>query len=216
MSAHDEWPAIGAALGFPQVAGGDAGQPPRCRSVIAHRLQLLYNDVLRHFDLVENPGSAEAASNALDAILRSYPSAPDMDDPMMAPDINFGDLPPTSPPHPIGHDIFADNVNYSAFNDPTSELVTAWSTNTNLESAPESASDDSDQDHPHTGRAGPSPQISGAGLDDAGELLRPAMWKDIASNGTMFRKAEWWKWKGHMVLDQPRAISTSNVEAPTP
>jgi hypothetical protein len=38
------------ALGFPSVAGGDAGQPPRCGSVIAHRLQLLYNDVLRYFD----------------------------------------------------------------------------------------------------------------------------------------------------------------------
>jgi hypothetical protein len=37
------------ALGFPQAAGG-AGQPPRCRSVIAHRLQLLYNDVLRGFE----------------------------------------------------------------------------------------------------------------------------------------------------------------------
>jgi hypothetical protein len=52
VSAHDEWPAIGAALGFPQVAGGDPGRPPRCGPVIAQRLQQLYNDVLRHFDQV--------------------------------------------------------------------------------------------------------------------------------------------------------------------
>ena len=50
VSAHNEWPVIGAALGFPQAAGGDAGRPRRCRPVIAHRLQLLYNDVLRDFD----------------------------------------------------------------------------------------------------------------------------------------------------------------------
>ena len=135
-----------------------------------------------------------------------------MDDPTMATDISFGDLPPTSPPHPIGHDIFADNVNYSALNDPTSELVTAWSANTNLVSAPESASDDSDQDHPHTGCASPSSQISGVGPDDASKLFNPVMWKDIAGSQRISPPVQWWEWKGHMVADQPRAISTSIVE----
>jgi len=38
------------ALGFPSIPGGDAGRPSRSRPVIAHGLQQLYNDVLRHFD----------------------------------------------------------------------------------------------------------------------------------------------------------------------
>ncbi|KAF8485835.1 hypothetical protein DFH94DRAFT_622620 [Russula ochroleuca] len=50
VSAHDEWPVIGVALGFPSIPGGDAGRPSRSRPVIAHGLQQLYNDVLRHFD----------------------------------------------------------------------------------------------------------------------------------------------------------------------
>jgi hypothetical protein len=52
VSARDEWPVIGAALGFPPVAAGDASRPPRCAPAIANRLQQLYNDVLRHFDQV--------------------------------------------------------------------------------------------------------------------------------------------------------------------
>ena len=52
MSARDEWPVIGAALGFPSVSAGDASRPPRCAPAIANRLQQLYNDVLRHFDQV--------------------------------------------------------------------------------------------------------------------------------------------------------------------
>jgi hypothetical protein len=51
VSARDEWPAIGAVLGFPPV-GGDPGRPPRCGPVIAQRLQQLYNDVLRQFDQI--------------------------------------------------------------------------------------------------------------------------------------------------------------------
>ena len=161
----------------------------------------LFEHVTKFID--ENPESAEAASNALDAILRTYPSAPDMDDPTVAPSFSFGDLPPTSPPHPIGHDIFVDYINYSAFDDPTPELVAGSSTNPSPESA-------SDQDHPHTGRAGPSPQISNAKPDDNFELLRPAMWKDIAGSDTAFHQAQGWKWEGQMVtLDQPWAISTS-------
>jgi hypothetical protein len=171
VSAHDEWPIIGAVLGFPPVAGGDAGRPSRCRSVVAHRLQLLHNDILRHFEtdwaneearkryeqaenvktdkqaltlyehvakfIDENPESVEAASSALDAILRTYPSALDMEDPTMPPSFSFGDLPPTSPPHPMGHDIFVDYINYSAFDDPTPEFVAGSFTNP----SPESASD---------------------------------------------------------------------------
>ncbi|KAH8981615.1 hypothetical protein EDB86DRAFT_2975264 [Lactarius hatsudake] len=86
----------------------------------------------------ENPESAEAASNALDEILRTYPPAPDIDDAAMASSFHFGDLPPTSP-HP-GNDVFGEFIDISAFDDtPTPDLV---------------AESTSDQDHPHTGHAG--------------------------------------------------------------
>ena len=159
----------------------------------------LFEHVTKFID--ENPESAEAASNALDAILRTYPSAPDMDDATIPSSFSFGDLPPTSPPHPTGNDIFLDYINYSAFDDPTPELVAGSSTNPSPESA-------SDQDHP--GRVGPSPQISNAKPDDTHELLRPAMWKDIAGGDLMFHQAQGWKWEGQMdTPDQPWAISTS-------
>ena len=160
----------------------------------------LFEHVTKFID--ENPESAEAASNALDAILRTYPSGPDMDDATIPPSsFSFGDLPPTSPPHPPGNDIFLDYINYSAFDDPTPELVAGSSTNPSPESA-------SDQDHP--GRAGPSPQISNTKPDDTHELLRPAMWKDIAGGDLMFHQAQGWKWEGQMdTPDQPWAISTS-------
>ena len=85
----------------------------------------------------ENPESAEAASNALDAILRTYPSAPDMEVPTMPPSFGFCNLPPISPPHPMGHDIFVDYIDHSAFYDPIPEFVAALFTNP----SPESASD---------------------------------------------------------------------------
>jgi hypothetical protein len=159
----------------------------------------LFEHVTKFID--ENPESAEATSNALDAILRTYPLAPDLDDALIPPSLSFGDLPPTSPPHPTGNDIFLDYINYSAFDDPTPELVAGSSTNPSPESA-------SDQDHP--GRAGPSPHISNSKPDDTHELLRPAMWKDIAGGDLMFHQAQGWKWEGPMdAPDQPWAISTS-------
>jgi hypothetical protein len=197
VSAYDEWPVIGATLGFPPIAGGDAqaGRPPRCGSVIAHQLLLLYNDILRHFELVgvsskaktdkrrmtyfeevakfidENPESAEAAANALDA----HPSAPDMMTVMS---------PSFSPNSPIGHDIFVDYIIHSAFDDPAAELVASSSTN------------------------------PGPGTYD---LLRPGLWKEIAGGDTMFHQAQGWKWEGQMVAhDQPWSISTPDVKTPTP
>ncbi|KAH9029867.1 hypothetical protein EDB85DRAFT_1813918, partial [Lactarius pseudohatsudake] len=50
VTAYDEWPAVGAALGFPPFPAGDPTQPLRCASNIAHRLQQLYNYSLRHFE----------------------------------------------------------------------------------------------------------------------------------------------------------------------
>src|SRR6266849_4709825 len=159
----------------------------------------LFEHVTKFID--ENPESAEAASNALDAILRTYPSVPDMDDTTIPPSFSFGDLPPTSPPHPTGNDIFLDYISYSAFDDPTPELFAGSFTNPSPESA-------FDQDHP--GRAGPSPQISNAKPADTHELIRPAMWKDIAGGDLMFHQAQGWKWEGQMdAPDQPWAISTS-------
>jgi hypothetical protein len=60
----------------------------------------------------ENPQFAEAASNALDKILHTYPSAPAA---AMASSLNFRDLPPTSP-SPLGNDGFEEFVDFSAFN----------------------------------------------------------------------------------------------------
>ena len=69
VSAHDEWPVIGVALGFPPAAGRNAGQPPRCGCIIAHRLQLLYNDLLRDFDQVyldlNSPAARSRSSDQL-------------------------------------------------------------------------------------------------------------------------------------------------------
>jgi hypothetical protein len=160
----------------------------------------LFEHVAKLID--ENPESAEAASNALDEILRIYPTVPGIDDPTAAPSLSFGDLPPASPSHPIGQDFFGDFIDYSAFDDtPTPDLVAGSSTNPSPESA-------SDQDHPHTGRAGSSPQISNAKTDR--ELLRPTVWKEIAGGDTMFHQAQGWKWDGQMETpDQAWAISTS-------
>jgi hypothetical protein len=161
----------------------------------------LFEHVAKFID--ENPESAEAASNALDEILRTYPTVTDMDDATGASSFSFGDLPPTSPPHPIGQDIFGDFIDYSAFDDtPTPDLVAGSSTNPSPESA-------SDQDH-HTGRAGSSPQIPNAKTEDAYELLRPTVWKEIAGGDTMFHQPQPWKWEGQMETpEQPWAISTS-------
>ncbi|KAH9972703.1 hypothetical protein BGW80DRAFT_339666 [Lactifluus volemus] len=48
VSTNDEWPIIGAAVGFPTIGPGD--QPPRCVPLTAQRLQQLYRDSLRPFD----------------------------------------------------------------------------------------------------------------------------------------------------------------------
>ena len=152
----------------------------------------------------ENPESAEAASNALDEILRTYPPAPDIDDAAMASSFHFGDLPPTSP-HPLGNDVFGEFIDISAFDDtPTPDLVAGSSTNPSPEST-------SDQDHPHSGHAGSSPQIPNVKTEDSTyELLRPGVWKEISGGDAMFHQTPGWKWEGHMdTPDQPWLISTS-------
>ena len=153
----------------------------------------------------ENPESAEAASNALDEILRTYPSAPDIDDAAMASSFHFGDLPPTSP-HPLGNDVFGEFIDISAFDDtPTPDLVAGSSTNPSPEST-------SDQDHPHSGHAGSSPQIPNVKTEDSTyELLRPSVWREISGGDAMFHQTPGWKWEGHMdTPDQPWLISTSS------
>jgi hypothetical protein len=152
----------------------------------------------------ENPESAEAASNALDEILRTYPSAPDIDEAAMASSFHFGDLRPTSP-HPLGNDVFGEFIDISAFDDtPTPDLVAGSSTNPSPESM-------SDQDHPHTGHAGSSPQMPNVKSEDTTcELLRPSVWREISGGDAMFHQTPGWKWEGHMdTPDQPWLISTS-------
>ena len=55
MTANGEWPIVGAALGFPPALPVPLGDPTgvpllHCAPVVAHRLQQLYQDTLRHFD----------------------------------------------------------------------------------------------------------------------------------------------------------------------
>ena len=153
----------------------------------------------------ENPESAEAASNALDEILRTYPPAPDIDDAAMASTFHFSDLQPTSP-HPLGNDVFGEFIDISAFDDtPTPDLVAGSSTNPSPEST-------SDQDHPHSGHAGSSPQIPNVKTEDSTyELLRPSVWREISGGDAMFHQTPGWKWEGHMdTPDQPWLISTSS------
>jgi hypothetical protein len=50
VTANHEWPAVGATLGLPLLYAGDLTQPPRSSPAIAHQLQQLYNDYLRHFE----------------------------------------------------------------------------------------------------------------------------------------------------------------------
>ena len=49
VTANDEWPVVGVALGFPTFSA-DLAQAPRCAPAVAHRLQQLYNEALRHFE----------------------------------------------------------------------------------------------------------------------------------------------------------------------
>jgi len=152
--------------------------------------------------IYENPESAEAASNALGAILRTCPTGPEMDD-SKGLSLNFPDLQPMSPSHPVGQDIFRDYIDPSAFEDtPTPDLVAGSSTNPSPESA-------SDQDHPHTGRAGSSPQIRNGKTNDPYEFLRPAAWREIAGVDAMFHQAPAWKFDGMMdAPDSAWAISS--------
>jgi hypothetical protein len=52
VTVNNEWPAVGAALGFglPPVPGQDPTRLAHCGPTIARRLQQIYTDSLRHFD----------------------------------------------------------------------------------------------------------------------------------------------------------------------
>ncbi|KAI9512945.1 hypothetical protein F5148DRAFT_1159448 [Russula earlei] len=50
VTANDEWPMIGAVLGFHVIGGGDPSQLAHCEPAVAHRLQQIYQVSLRHFD----------------------------------------------------------------------------------------------------------------------------------------------------------------------
>ncbi|KAH9972701.1 hypothetical protein BGW80DRAFT_1445679 [Lactifluus volemus] len=81
----------------------------------------------------ENPESAEAASDALDEILRTS------SDSTVVPPFGFNDLQSISPPpHPFGNDVFGEFIDMAAFYEtPTPDLVAGSSTNP----SPESTSD---------------------------------------------------------------------------
>jgi len=100
VTANGEWPILGAALGFPPhpfPSGDPTGvQPPRCTPAVAHRLQQLYQDNLRHFDqaYASNilsgtvpPANVQSSSTPS----TSPPSPPGQQGP--APPTSFADLP---------------------------------------------------------------------------------------------------------------------------
>ncbi|KAI9434181.1 hypothetical protein H4582DRAFT_2075482 [Lactarius indigo] len=75
-TANDEWPAVGAALGFPPYSAGDPTQPLRCAPNIAHRLKQLYNDSFRHFEqaYINNAQPPLPTDADYQALLASIPS----------------------------------------------------------------------------------------------------------------------------------------------
>ncbi|KAI0261553.1 hypothetical protein BC834DRAFT_940755 [Gloeopeniophorella convolvens] len=147
----------------------------------------------------ENPESAEAASNALDEILRACPPTGDFDDSTLSSFSGFGDLPPASPHHLPANDMMSEFLDLAAWDDtPTPDLVAGSSTNPSPESA-------SDQDHPHTGNAGPSPQISNVKEED---MIRSTTWKEISgAPDPMFHSVPGWKWEGMMDTPEERGPS---------
>jgi hypothetical protein len=146
----------------------------------------------------ENLESAEAASHALDEILRTYPPTLDINDAAMASSLSFGDSLPASP-HPFGNDECGEFID---IDDTTLDLVTGSSTNPNPESTPA-------EDHLHAGHAVLSPRIPNVKAEDnTSELLRPGVWKEISGGDAIFHQLPGWKWEGHMdTPDQPWLIS---------
>jgi hypothetical protein len=74
VTANGEWPIVGAALGFPPAVPVPLGDPTgvplsHCAPVVAHRLQQLYQDTLRHFD----QAYASIRSNNLQTSGRVHP-----------------------------------------------------------------------------------------------------------------------------------------------
>ena len=83
MTANGEWPLISAALGFPSPPPTSFSSwddqlaycPPPL--VVAHRLQQLYQDSLRHFDQVYISSSAVLRSrNQADPVIVNTPEPP--------------------------------------------------------------------------------------------------------------------------------------------
>jgi hypothetical protein len=102
VTANGEWPIVGAALGFlPPLScpsGDPTGvQPSHCTPAVAHRLQQLYQDNLRHFDQAYTSNIPSNTVPPADVQSSSTPSTsqvpppPDQQGP--APSTNFADLP---------------------------------------------------------------------------------------------------------------------------
>ena len=60
---NGEWPKVGVDLGFPQVTWGYPGQWGYCSPAVAHQLQQLYQDTLRHFDQAYSCGMIAQLKN---------------------------------------------------------------------------------------------------------------------------------------------------------
>ena len=163
-------------LGFPPAAGGDAGRSPRCRSIIAHRLQLLYNNVLRHFDQVYLEVNYVSALRANGLLPR--PSQ----DQMVAPHQPRAFS--SDPSHMFFHET-SDNHQVVTpyqprappFSDP-SHIFFHETPDDYLLATPYRAWDNSTLDESDS-----SPLFSNAALGDANDLLDA--WTDIAGRDTM-------------------------------
>ena len=129
----------------------------------------------------------------LGEILRTYPSAPKINDLAVAYSSHSSD--PSLTPRPLGDDLF------DHFDDtPSPGLVADSSTNPGTVSTP-------DRDHPRTGHTYSSPQIPNLTTE---ELIRPGVWREISGGDTTFHQTPGWKWEGDMDNpDQAWAISTS-------
>jgi hypothetical protein len=61
---NGEWPLVGVELEFPQVSWGYPGQWGYCSPAVAHQLQQLYQDTLRHFDQASSSGMIAQLKNS--------------------------------------------------------------------------------------------------------------------------------------------------------
>lgn len=64
VTVNGEWPMVGIDLGFPPVSWGGPYQLAYCSPAVAHQLQQLYQETLRHFDQAYSCGMIAQLRNS--------------------------------------------------------------------------------------------------------------------------------------------------------